>query len=163
MKTLRKTLCIIVILNTIICFSNAKSENIPENPFLHDDNFPAGYFLLPDALPHFMGVYLKQGGMQKIEPTEEQRAIIQEKFTSMVSYIMPTATKVRELEAGVCHAVVYEGKTAAELKPQLDEIAELRRELTERQIDCLIFFKKTLTPEQYNTIIDLAITCAKHE
>ena len=163
MKTPRKSLYIIVLLGTIVCLSKAESENVPENPFLHDDNFPAGYFLLPDALPHFMGVYLKQGGMQEIEPTEKQRTIIQEKFTSMVSYIMPTATKIRELETSVCHAVVYEGKTAADLKPQLDEIAELRRELTERQIDCLNFFKKTLTPEQYTIIVDMAITCAKHE
>lgn len=137
-------------------------DNVPlENPFLHDDNFPAGYFLIPDAMPHFMGIYMKKGGMHKIEPTEEQETILEDKFASMVKFIMATAKEIKTLETTVTHAVVYEGKTAEELSESIDKIVALRHELTLLQIECLNLYKATLTPEQYAMIIDLAISEAQ--
>lgn len=132
------------------------ADDQQENPFLKQDHFPGGYFLMPDSLPHFMGIYMKEGGMHKINPTDEQEEIIEKQFKHMVSIIMPTAKKIKAIEAKITHQVVFEGKSKQDMSAELKEVVDLRLKLSELQIECLNIFKKTLKPEQYKQMIELA-------
>lgn len=69
----------ISLLVLLVPFLTFAEEQI-KNPFMQQDHFPGGYFLMPDSLPHFMGIYMKEGGMRKIEPTEEQEIAIEKRF-----------------------------------------------------------------------------------
>lgn len=140
----------------------AKESNNVENPFLHDDHFPGGYFVMPDSLPHFMGVYMKHGGMHKVEPNAKQEEIIEKQFEKMVKIIMKTATEIKKLETSIVSQVVNEGKTAIDVKDALDKVTNMRKDLTILQIECLNVFRETLTKEQYALMIKLAIEASKN-
>ena len=134
----------------------ASAESQTENPFLRKDHFPGGYFLVPDSLPHFMGLYMKEGGMYKIDPSVEQEEAIEGLFNRMTAQIMATAKEIKSVETKMMNLVVYEGKSAQELVTELDKISRQRRELTELQIECINIFRKTLSRQQYDKIIELA-------
>jgi len=150
-------LAILIILSPIM----AKDNTSTENPFLHDDNFPGGYFMMDDSLPHFMGTYMKHGGMQKIKPNEKQEEIIEKQFEKMVKIIMKTAIETRELESIVTAKVVHEGKNSKDLSETLDKISKNRKDLTILQIECINIFKETLTKEQYGLMQKLILEHSK--
>lgn len=135
----------------------AKENTVAENPFLHDDHFPGGYFLMADSLPHFMGVYMKHGGMKKVKPTPEQEAVIEKQFEKMVKIIMKSANETKALETQLVLSVVNEGKNSKDVSDTLDKIEKNRKDLTILQIECLNTFKKTLSKEQYELMQKLAI------
>ena len=152
-----------ILLIALLIFTSvsAKEAINNTNPFLHDDHFPGGYFLMADALPHFMGVYMKHGGMHKIKPTKEQEEVLEKQFDKMVKIIMSTATQIKELETKLVSNVVNNGKTAEDVSDTLDKIGMMRKDLTILQIECLNIFKKTLSKEQYRMMTDLAIEESK--
>ena len=150
-------LAVLITVSTIV----AKDEVKVENPFLHEDHFPGGYFLMSDALPHFMGVYMKHGGMHKVKPTKEQEEVLEKQFEKMVKIIMKTAKEIKGLETILTLKVVDEGKTAKDMSEALDQITQKRKDLTILQIECLNIFKKTLNKEQYQMIKELAISESK--
>jgi len=149
---------IILLFCLVVLPMSAAQKASEENPFLHDDHFPGGYFLMPDSMPHFMGIYMKEGGMQKIKPSTEQEKVIEKQFEKMVKIIMSTATKIKSMETVLTLDIVHKGKTAKELSAQIDEVAKLRKELTILQIECINLFKETLTKEQYKQMLELALT-----
>ncbi len=151
-------LAILITLSPMIAKDEVKQV---ENPFLNNDHFPGGYFLMADSLPHFMGVYMKHGGMQKIKPTPEQEEVIEKLFERMVQTIMKSANETKVLETKLVLAVVNNGKNAKDVHDSLDKIAKNRRDLTVLQIECLNTFKKTLTKEQYELMKKLAVELSK--
>ncbi len=152
-----------IVLAVLIALSPmvAKEEIKMENPFLHEDHFPGGYFLMSDSLPHFMGVYMKRGGMHKVKPSKEQEEVIEKQFEKMVKIIMKTAAEIKELETTLTLEVINEGKNAKDVSEVLDKITNKRKDLTILQIECLNVFKKTLTKDQYQLMKDLAIQESK--
>ena len=153
-----------ILLITLLALSPmmAKDEVKVENPFLHGDNFPKGYFLTSDSMPHFMHIYMKQGGSFKIEDlTEKQEEIIEEKFSKTPPRVMKLAKEIKALETKLVLAVINDGKDAKALADSLDKIAEKRKELTVLKIECLNMFRETLTKVQYKVLVDLAIAEAK--
>jgi Spy/CpxP family protein refolding chaperone len=132
--------------------------NTQANPFLHGDNFPKGYFLIPNAMPQFMHIYMKQGGSLDLEDlSEKQEEIIEAKFASTPPKIMKLAKEIKILESEVVMAVMNEGKDAKALDAKLDSIAQKRKAMTIFKIECLNMFKQTLTPKQFDVLKDLAI------
>lgn len=152
-----------IVLAVLIALSPmiAKDEVKVENPFLHEDHFPGGYFLMSDSLPHFMGMYMKRGGMHKVKPTKEQEEVLEKQFAKMVKIIMKTATEIKGLETMLTLKVVDEGKTAKDMSEVLDQITQKRKDLTILQIECLNVFKNILNKEQYKMIKELAISESK--
>ncbi len=145
-----------IVLAMVIALSPVIAEADAHNPFLHNEHFPDGYFLMPDSFPHFMGIYMKHGGMQKLNPTKEQKLVIEKQFVKIVPIIMKTATEIKTLETMIVSQVINDGKTAKDVSDALDKVANKRRELADLQIECLNVFKKTLTEEQYQLMIKLA-------
>jgi len=126
------------------------------NPFLTDDHYPAGYFLMPNSMPHFMGIYMKKGGKKILKPTKEQHTKISAYAKKIVINIMSKATKAKNIEEQIAKAVIFEGKTADDLASQIDEVAKLKRELTVIHLKCLNFFKATLDKDRYHILVELA-------
>jgi len=149
-------LAILIALSPMI----AKDSTGKQNPFFNVKNSDGGSFLL-DSLPHFMGMYMKHGGMHKIKPSEEQEVVLEKQFEKMVKVIIPSREKIRKIENEIVFKVVFEGAGEKELIPQLSEVADLKKKLTNIQIECLNIFKKTLTKEQYQVMIDMAIKHSK--
>ena len=153
-----------ILLITLLTLSPmmAKDEVKVENPFLHGDNFPKGYFLTSDSMPHFMHIYMKQGGSFKIEDlTEKQEEIIEKQFAGTPPRVMKLAKEIKALETKLVLAVINDGKNVKDVTESLDKIADKRKELTILKIECLNMFKKTLTKVQYKVLVDLAIAEAK--
>lgn len=126
------------------------------NPFLKDDHYPSGYFLMPNSMPHFMGIYMKKGGKKILNPTQEQHEKISAHAKKIMPNIMAKATQAKNIEEKIAKAVIFEGKTAVELASQIDKVAKLRRELTIIHLDCLNFFKVTLDKDRYQLLVELA-------
>lgn len=140
----------------------AKDEVKLENPFLHGDNFPKGYFLTSDSMPHFMHLYMKQGGSINIDDlTQKQEEVIEKKFSQTPPKVMKLAKEIKALETKLVLAVINDGKNAKDLSDSLDKIADKRKELTVLKIGCLNMFKETLTKQQYKVLVDMAIEEAK--
>lgn len=150
-----------IVLAILIALSPMIAKDSGEqNPFFNVKSNEGGSFLL-DSLPHFMGMYMKHGGMHKIKPTDEQEIVLEKQFSKMVKIIMPAREKIRKIENEIVSKVVFDGATEKELASQLAEVANMKKKLTDLQIECLNVFKKTLTKEQYQMMIDMAIKHAK--
>jgi Spy/CpxP family protein refolding chaperone len=132
-------------------------EEIKINPYLHGDEFPKGYFLTVDAMPHFMHLYMKQGGSFKIEDlTEKQEDTIEAMFAKTPPKVMKLAKEIKALETEVVLAVIEEGQNAKMLDEKLTAIAEKRKAMTVLKIECLNMFKETLTPKQFDVLKKMA-------
>ena len=156
-----------LILGSILMFVSlggvaAEKHDHKGNPFLKNDHFPGGYFLMPDSMPHFMGIYMKKGGKKILKPTQEQADKIEAYAKKIVPNIMSRAKKVKKLEAKIAKAVIYKGKTAEDLSHKIDKVAKLRRELTVIHLKCLNFFKSTLDRERYHVLVELAERSQEH-
>lgn len=149
-------LAILIAWSPIIADENATEQN----PFFNIKSNEGSAFLL-DSMPHFMGMYMKHGGMHKIKPTDEQEIILEKLFSKMVKVIIPSKEKIREIENEIVSKVIFEGKSKKEMLPLLLEVSDLKNKLTNLQIECLNIFKKTLTKEQYQMMIDMAIKHSK--
>ena len=151
-----------IILAIFIALSPMIAQEDLENPFLGDDNFPMGYSLLADSMPNFMHLYMKGGGMHKLDLTEEQEAAIEKVFSTRPPKVMKAALEIKNLETKLVLKVIDEGKKAEDVKELLDQIAQKRKEMTMLQIGCLNIFKETLTKEQYKILREMAIELAEN-
>jgi len=148
-----------IILSSLLFFAvNSVADGI--NPYLND-RFPGGYSLMSDSMPHLMGLYKKQGGIDKVNPTPEQETPIQKQFNKMAKETMQKATKIRELETKVVLAVVNDGKKYDEVKNEIETIAKLKTELVALEIETIDIFKSTLSKEQFNILLNMAKERAK--
>jgi len=151
-----------IILAIFIALSPMIAQEDLENPFLGDDNFPMGYSLLADSMPNFMHLYMKGGGMHKLDLTSEQEAAIEKVFSTRPPKVMKAAQEIKNLETKLVLKVIDEGKKAEDVKELLDQIAQKRKEMTMLQIGCLNIFKETLTKEQYKILREMAIELAEN-
>jgi len=150
-----------IILATLLALSPMIAQEDLENPFLGNDNFPMGYSMLADSMPNFMHLYMKDGGMHKLELSQSQETAIEEVFATRPPQVMKKAYEIQNLETQLVLKVVDEGKKAEDVKEILEQIAQKRKEMTMMQIECLNVFKETLTKEQYKVLRDMAIEKAE--
>jgi len=146
---------------SLLSFSSVAISN-DSNPFLHENEFPKGYFLMPESLPHFMGVY-RGGGKEKIKPSKEQATLIEEHGKKVLQFVPSTAVKIKKLETEIVNDAVFKGKTFSDLSDKLAQVATLRQEMTKTQLNAIKFLKTTLTPEQFEMMIELAKKHEHHE
>ena len=149
---MKKIILSILLISTVVI-----GQEDLENPFLGNDNFPMGYSLVSNSMPNFMHIYMKGGGMHKLNLTQKQEEAIEEVFATRPPKVMKAAMEIKKLETKLALEVVDGGKTAKEVKELLDVIAQKRKEMAILQIGCMQVFQKTLTKEQYNILRDMAI------
>ena len=146
-----------IILSILLTITALVAQEDLENPFLGNDNFPMGYSLVYNSMPNFMHIYMKGGGMHKLNLTPKQEEAIEEVFASRPKKVMKSAQEIKSLETKLALEVVDAGKSAEDVKELLDAIAQKRKELAILQIGCLRIFQETLTKEQYKVLRDMAI------
>ena len=146
-----------IIFSILLTFTSVMGQEALENPFLGNDNFPMGYSLVANSMPNFMHIYMKGGGMQKLNLTEKQEEAIEEVFATRPPKVMKAASEIKHLETKLALEVIDGGKSAQEVKGLLDAIAQKRKEMAILQIGCMRVFQKTLTKEQYKILRDMAI------
>jgi len=149
-----------IILTALLGITLLSAQEDLDNPFLGNDNFPMGYSLMADSMPNFMHIYMKGGGMHKLDLSAKQEKAIEKVFSTRPQKMMKAATEIEKLETILVLKVVDEGKNAQEIKTLLDEIALKRKEMTMMKISCVNIFRETLTPEQYKRLRDMAIKVA---
>lgn len=146
-----------IILIILLTLTSAIGKEELENPFLGNDNFPMGYSLVFNSMPNFMHIYMKGGGMHKLNLTQEQEEAIEEVFATRPRKVMKAASEIKNLETKLALQIVDEGKSAEDVKELLEKIAQKRKEMTILQIGCISVFKNTLTKEQYQVLREMAI------
>ena len=146
-----------IILSILLTFTVATAQEELENPFLGNDNFPMGYSLVSNSMPNFMHIYMKGGGMHKLDLTEKQEKAIEEVFSTRPPKVMKAALAIKQLETKLALEVIDGGKSAEDVKELLNAIAQKRKEMAILQIGCLQVFQKVLTKEQYKVLRDMAI------
>ena len=150
-----------IILSIILTFTVLVGQEDLENPFLGNDNFPMGYSLVSNSMPNFMHIYMKGGGMHKLNLTSKQEKAIEDVFATRPPKVMKAAMEIKHLETKLALEVVDGGKSAQDVKNLLDAIAQKRKEMAILQIGCMQVFQKTLTKEQYNILRNMAIEVAE--
>lgn len=145
----------IVLVAFLLVSSLLSNEGV--NPFLRNSHFPGSYFLIPDSLPHFMGLYMKHGGMHLINPTKDQEKLIEKQYNKMVPLIMKIAKEIKLIETNFALELVNTKKDDKSIEKTLNEVAKLKKELTLLQIEALQVFQNNLTKKQYKQMITLAI------
>lgn len=157
-----KSLLIVLLITIVPVLAHQSGDNYNKNPFLKNDMFPGGYSLLPMRLPSLSGIYMSKGGKEKLNTTDKQNKILEERFSIMYENFQKIANEIRDLETELMEQVVYQGFTYEELKEELDQIASKKRFLTKIQIECINIFKKTLNKQQYKKILKMAQDCKPH-
>ena len=70
------------------------------------------------------------------------------------------AQAAQQLEQEIASAAL-EGRSAQDLAPQLDRLAQLKREAAEIHLRCIAQVRQTLPPEQYARLLALAQPAAR--
>jgi len=148
-------LTILLTLTPLMAHKSATLKAYKDNPFLKKDNFPGGYSLLPNSLPPLVGIYMMGQGQQKLQTTQKQHKVFEDRFNFMFKEFHKIAKEIRTLETQVMEKVVYQGLTTKQVKKQLDEIASKKRYLTQLQLECINIFKNTLSKQQYDQILKI--------
>lgn len=127
-----------------------------QNPFCKQERFPADYFLIHSNLPHFMKVFGEYGDDPRLALSKEQKAKLSSLQQELALAIVSMAERIKKAELEVMHLVVYEGKNTKDVEAKLQEIANLRLEMTKNHVECINTFYKTLSKEQYKTLLEFA-------
>lgn len=118
--------------------------------------FPKDYFLINRNLPTLMMVVKKNQDNSELALTPEQKEQLEAHSDSMSKRGKPLAKKIKELEIELVNHVMDDGNTKEEVAPLLTQISDMRRQMTELQIDCINFHKKVLDDNQYQVLLKLA-------
>ena len=138
-----------------LVFADEIKAPLGQNPFSKEEKFPGDYFLIPSNLPHFMKVFRLQKENKAWNLSKEQIEKLQAAQEEVLSAVVPLAEKIKKLELEMADAVVYEGKNLKEVEVKLQEIANLRLEMTKKHVECINIFYKTLSKEQYKILLEL--------
>lgn len=132
---------------------NHKTEKKGQK-FKQEERFPADYFLIHKNMPHYMQVFNTFENDTALALSKEQKQEINALREKVVIKVAELAHKIKSLEEALKKRVVFEDVAAAELKPFVSEIANLRAELTLSHIECIQKTRALLTKEQHQFFLD---------
>ena len=116
---------------------------------------PEYSLLLPAHLPHLMS-YVAQ-----LDASAEHRQALSRHADEQVRpALRPRLQQAQQLEQEIARAAL-EGRSAQDLAPQLDRLAQLKREAAEIHLRCIAQVRQTLPPEQYARLLALAQPAAR--
>lgn len=116
---------------------------------------PEYSLLLPAHLPHLMQWVAKLDAS-----AEHQQALSRYADEQVRPALRPRLQQAQQLEQDIARAAL-EGRSAQELAPQLDRLAQVRREAAEIHLRCIAQVRQTLPPEQYARLLALAQPAAR--
>ena len=104
---------------------------------------PEYSLLLPAHLPHLMPFVAKLDASP-----EHQQALSRYADEQVRPALRPRLQQAQQLEQEIARAAL-DGRSAQDLAPQLDRLAQVRREAAEIHLRCIAQVRQTLPPEQY--------------
>lgn len=116
---------------------------------------PEYSLLLPAHLPHLMSWVAKLDAS-----AEHQQALSRYADEQVRPALRPRLQQAQQLEQEIARAAL-EGRSAQDLAPQLDRLAQLKREAAEIHLHCIAQVRQTLPPDQYARLLVLAKAKAK--
>lgn len=131
-------------------------STMDKNPFCKEETFPKDYFLIHSNLPHFMKIFRMYKDDKTLNFTKEQIRTLSAVQDDVVATAVPLAHDIRAKELEVVNLCVFEGKNSRDLKALLEEIAQLRVKMSQKHVDCINSFYKTLSKEQYEALLNIA-------
>ena len=128
-------------------------------PFVNKENFPKGYFLIPNNLPFLIGLALYHPSSSNLELTQEQVDALVKYKNAATPKLAKMALKIKTLELEIVSGIAlkYDGSKASDYFAKVDEIASLRADLTKAHLKCIVHVKKILTQEQYEELLDYGV------
>ena len=120
------------------------------------EDFPKDYFLVSQNLPFLVGTALFHPNSDKLNLTKEQLDKLVEMKKTIVPQSAKMAKKVKAMELELAKNIVEGNATPESQYKLVDEIAKAKADMTKAHLECINNVKKILTPEQFNTLIDLA-------
>ncbi len=116
---------------------------------------PEYSLLLPAHLPHLMQ------WVAKLDASAEHRQALSRHADEQVRpALRPRLQQAQQLEQEIARAAL-DGRSAQDLAPQLDRLAQLKREAAEIHMRCIAQVRQTLPPEQYARLLALAQPAAR--
>ena len=116
---------------------------------------PEYSLLLPAHLPHLMPFVAKLDASP-----EHQQALSRYADEQVRPALRPRLQQAQQLEQEIARAAL-DGRSAQDLAPQLDRLAQVRREAAEIHLRCIAQVRQTLPPEQYARLLALAQPAAR--
>lgn len=110
--------------------------------------------ILPQNLPHLMGVISKRG--DELGLNEKQQAAFKAVMAEVPAAIGGRFKAAQAEEAAIARAVLHEGATPEALATSLDRLAASKREAAEIHIRCVNRVRQILEPAQYEKLLALA-------
>ncbi len=171
MKTIKSLLLIITLAFTSTAIAKSvlpppvqdfvKLEKMAGNagPFVNKENFPKGYFLIPQNLPFLIGLALYHPSSSDLELRQTQIDALLKYKHSATPKLAKKALRIKKLELEIVNGIAlkYDGSKASDYFAKVDEIAKLRTELTKSHLKCIEHVKKILTKEQYEELLDYSV------
>lgn len=114
-----------------------------------DDNFPKGYFLIPNNLPFALGLVLKHPKSNTLNLSKEQKTKLMAIMKETKPKVMVAAKNVKALELKLRAQLDKKDTQASDLYTQVDNIAKLKSDMTKMHLRCIVAVKNILTEEQH--------------
>ena len=108
---------------------------------------------LVSSFPHPMKVFVKNP--QKLDLTKTQQASIDSIMNKVPAKVHAMFDEAELLEKNIRKALIKDALTKEQLKPQLDKLQTLKREITELQIDTISEIRSILNKDQFQKMLKI--------
>ncbi len=128
---------------TLLCFGTSVNAQ---------DELQNYALILKDNLPHLMKTIMKHKSELKL--TQEQQQTFKKLKQTIPPKMHQGLHQAQTLEKAIAKDVLIDGATPQKLTQKLDELTSIKRQTTETMIGALNTIRSTLTPEQYQTVLN---------
>ncbi len=162
---MKKSLLSIIIIAFGLSFANAEQvvstkgfkEKIAQaagakGVFAPNENFPKDYFLISKNLPFLVGYSLHHPQSSTLNLSQEQidKILAVKKVT--VPKVLKMAKRIKTLELKLADNMQSKDVDVEAQYPLVDEIAQLKTQLTKAHLKCIKSVRNILTDKQFETL-----------
>jgi len=119
--------------------------------------FPKDYFMVNQNLPFLVGLSLFHPNSDQLKLTKDQLDKLVEMKNTTVPAAAKVAKQIKTMEFELAKAMIEENREPKTQYELVEKISKLRTDLTKAHLDCIYNIQKVLSPEQFKTLITLAI------
>lgn len=119
----------------------------------HESDYRCG-LMVSDTPKALMPAAMKLEGNYAL--TDGQKQKIQSIFMATGPKVHELVDQIEKLDKAILNAVVKDGKSLAEVSPQLNELQQLRRQATEMKLNAMHQLSQTVSKEQYERILTIS-------
>ncbi|PIF04331.1 MAG: hypothetical protein CSA86_02165 [Arcobacter sp.] len=133
-----------------------KASGEPGKFVVGKDNFPKSYFLVHKNLPFLAGLSLHHPKSSSLGLSKKQIDAILEIKKRTVPAVIKAAKKIKKLELQLAQNIAIESNSAKSQYQLVEEIGQLRTQLTKAHLQCINEVRAVLSKEQYKILLSYA-------